>query len=56
MERAGIEWTRNTQRVAIRCLSKMVAGGFLVRGANGYETTMRGRRVLSDLEGLERVA
>lgn len=53
LDRAGIEYTRNTQRMACRNLTAMVDRGFLARGAEGYTTTPRGRRVHEDVQALE---
>lgn len=52
LARNGIVRTQTTRRVALRNLTSMVRGGFVDRNGDGYRTTPRGKRVLSDLAAL----
>lgn len=50
-ELLGVE--PKARRVQLRNQSNMVRWGFLTRGADGYRTTPRGRRVLEDVRSVE---
>lgn len=49
-ERLGLD--RRVRHVQLRNQGRLVRGGFLDRTADGYRTTPRGKRVLTDLAAL----